>query len=102
MPQNFRKTDVLVPVLWCRNSGAGTSKTEVLVLSDPGVLSSHEFGYIERWYKVGCAFAMVVVSILLHAEFGRNGHWEDVPHFIFDILGRFQIKIMVLALSRCR
>ena len=31
--------------------------------------------------KVGCVFAMVVVSILPYAEFGRNDHREDAPHF---------------------
>ena len=33
--------------------------------------------------KVGC-FPMVVVSILPHAEFGPNDHWEDAPHFILS------------------
>ena len=45
--------------------------------------------------KVGCVFLMVVVSILLHAEFGRNDYREDAPHFtmshslcglLFDLL----------------
>ena len=31
--------------------------------------------------EVGCVFPMVVVSILLRAEFGRNDHREDAPHF---------------------
>ena len=31
--------------------------------------------------KEGCVFPLVVVSILLHAEFGPNYH-EDAPHFI--------------------
>ena len=31
--------------------------------------------------KVRCIFPMVVVSILLHAEFGLNDHRESVPHF---------------------
>ena len=31
--------------------------------------------------KVGCVFPMVVVSILLHAEFGPNDHREDASHF---------------------
>ena len=31
--------------------------------------------------KIWCVFLMVVVSILLHAEFGRNDHREDAPHF---------------------
>ena len=34
-------------------------------------------------YTVACVFPMVVISILSHAEFGRNDHWEDVPHFNF-------------------
>ena len=29
-----------------------------------------------------CVFAMVVVSILPHAEFGPNEHRKDAPHFI--------------------
>ena len=32
--------------------------------------------------KVGYVFPMVVVSILLRAEFGPNDHREDAPHFI--------------------
>jgi len=36
-------------------------------------------------YKVGSVFPMVVVSILLHAEFGPNDHSEDAPHFIYPI-----------------
>ena len=31
--------------------------------------------------KVGRVFPMVVVSIQPHAEFGRNDHREDAPHF---------------------
>ena len=31
--------------------------------------------------KVGCALPMVVVSILLNAEFGGIDHREDAPHF---------------------
>ena len=33
-------------------------------------------------YKVGCVFLVVVVSMLLHAEIGRNDHRECAPHFI--------------------
>ena len=29
---------------------------------------------------------MVVISILPHAEFGRNDHREDVPHFSYHSL----------------
>ena len=32
--------------------------------------------------KVGCVFLMVVVSMLPHAEIGRNDHREGAPHFI--------------------
>ena len=32
-------------------------------------------------HKVGCVFAMVVVSILPQAEFGPNDHRQDAPHF---------------------
>ena len=31
--------------------------------------------------KVGCVFLVVVVSMLLHAEIGRNDHRECAPHF---------------------
>ena len=31
--------------------------------------------------KVECAFPVVVVCLLPHAEFGRNDHREDTPHF---------------------
>ena len=34
--------------------------------------------------KVGCVFPMVVSPILPHAEFGRNDHQEDAPHFRFQ------------------
>ena len=36
---------------------------------------------ISNSVKVGCVVPIVVVSILLHAEFGRNDHPEDAPHF---------------------
>ena len=32
-------------------------------------------------YKVGCVFHMVIVSMRLHAEIGRNNHREGAPHF---------------------
>ena len=35
--------------------------------------------------KVGCAFLMVVVSMLPHAEIGRNDHPEGSSHFICTI-----------------
>ena len=31
--------------------------------------------------KVGCAFPMVIVTIMPHAEFGPNDHRVDAPHF---------------------
>ena len=34
-----------------------------------------------RSSKVGCLFPIVVVCILPEAEFGRNDHREDAPHF---------------------
>ena len=33
------------------------------------------------YYKVGCVFPMVDVSILLHAEFGQIDHRKDALHF---------------------
>ena len=35
----------------------------------------------ERFFKVGCVFPMVVVSMLPRTEFGRNDHWKDASHF---------------------
>ena len=35
--------------------------------------------------KVVCVFLIVVVSILHHAELGRNNHWEAAPHFDIQI-----------------
>ena len=38
--------------------------------------------------KVWCVFPMAVVSILSHAEFGRNGHRENAPLVVTDqVLG---------------
>jgi len=42
--------------------------------------------------KVGCVFPMVVVSILLHAELGRNDHREGALHFIFCCFSFFTYK----------
>ena len=39
-------------------------------------------GNIVSTTKVGCVYAMVIVSILPHAEFGPNDHREDAFHFI--------------------
>ena len=38
---------------------------------------------IDEKIKVGCIFPIVVVSILIRAEFGRNDHREDASHFKF-------------------
>ena len=35
--------------------------------------------------KVGCVFPMIVVSLLPHADYGRNDHREDAFHFINEI-----------------
>ena len=35
----------------------------------------------QKAYKLQCVFPIVVVSVLPHADFGRNDHREDVPHF---------------------
>ena len=32
--------------------------------------------------NVRCVVLMIVVSLLLHAEFGRNDHRKDAPYFI--------------------
>ena len=41
-----------------------------------------KMGLNSGWFtKVGCVFAMVVVSFLLHAKLGRNDHREDAPQF---------------------
>ena len=36
------------------------------------------------WHKVGCFFLVVIVYILLHAEFGQNDHLGGVSHFNSD------------------
>jgi len=36
--------------------------------------------------KVGCAFPVVIDSILPYAEFVPNDHREDAPHFINESL----------------
>ena len=41
-----------------------------------------------RTFKVGCAFPMVVVSLLSHVEIGRNDDWEYAPHFRKSYLDR--------------
>ena len=35
--------------------------------------------------KLGCVFPMVIVTILLHAEFGSNNHRIDASLFIIDL-----------------
>ena len=40
--------------------------------------------------KVGCVFAMVIVSILPHEKFGRNDHRKDTPHFNNGFLPDFE------------
>ena len=48
--------------------------------------------------KVGCVFAMVVVSILPHAKFGRNDHREDAPHFRIQLFRPILWMLQVHAL----
>ena len=42
-------------------------------------------GQGDKYDKVGCAFAMVVVSLLPLEEFGLNDHQKSAPHCIWDI-----------------
>ena len=47
------------------------------------------YHFINRYHeiiKVQCAFSMVIVSLLPHAEFIPNDHREDAAHFIFTAL----------------
>ena len=44
-----------------------------------------KFGHFSG--NVGCIFVMVTVHMLPHAEFGRNDHREDAPHFNNPIKG---------------
>ena len=51
-------------------------------LIDMGAQVAQGMAYIEVCCsKVGCVFLMVVVSMLPHAEIGRNDHPEGAPHF---------------------
>ena len=41
---------------------------------------------------MGCAFPMVVNSMLPHAEFGPNDHWEDEPHSVGPTVERRTVE----------
>ena len=84
------QTDCSIRILLSFVSNSSSFKTQVNLFEHPS--------------KVGCIFLMDVVSILPHAEFGRNDHREDVSHFnylfisfpqsfssAFDKKGDFQI-----------
>ena len=45
---------------------------------------------LNELHKVGRVILMVVVSMLPHAEIGRNEHRENAPHFIGNTSGVFQ------------
>ena len=42
---------------------------------------NHFQQWCQNFDKEACVFPVVVVSIMSHAEFGRNGHREYAPHF---------------------
>ena len=44
--------------------------------------------YLRKTYKAGPFVPMVVIYIVPHAEFGRNDHREDTPHFTSLITSR--------------
>lgn len=44
--------------------------------------------------KEGCVLMMIAVLILPHTELGPNGHWEDAPHFNFNIKAFFNCFIL--------
>ena len=44
-------------------------------------IGSHVANDPDRRSKVGYVFLMVIISILLHAEFGRNDQREDASYF---------------------
>ena len=41
-----------------------------------------EMRKVNKFIKVGCAFPIVIGTIVPHAEFGPNDHPEDALHFI--------------------
>ena len=52
-----------------------------------GFLSSIRQRWLKNWSyaKVGFVFAMIVVFMLHHAEFGPNDHQEDAPYYTFGL-----------------
>ena len=62
--------------------------TTELTNSIASILSDAKGEHIQRYvptsiyYKVGCFFPMVIVSILSHVELGRDEHRKDAPHFM--------------------
>ena len=57
------------------------SQTIYFCICKPNIRASSVKIRLTKAYKMGCVFAMVVVSILPHAEFGPNDYQEDAPHF---------------------
>ena len=60
-------------------------KLENMHVTDTNMTEEDDEDVDPGWFptnKLECILPMGVVSILHHAEFGPNGHREDVPHFI--------------------
>ena len=57
-------------------------KLKIIILSDPN-------------YKVGYVFLVVIVSMLPHAEIGRNDHREGAPHFSSELIFHQRYNINV-------
>ena len=45
-------------------------------------------------YRVGHVLPVVVVSILPHAEFKRDDHREDAPHYIIELVVGHHIPML--------
>ena len=68
----------------CKDGKNTTDSPQTHVKSYDSVLNLWQFAYPQPCTDIGtskveCIFLMVIVSILLHAEFGPDDHWEDAP-----------------------
>ena len=66
--------------VWVDSIEAYSKKIEIQKAPEPSQRKSfREKNMI--FPKLTCVFPMVIVSIMPHAEFGRNDHRGDEPHF---------------------
>ena len=81
-PDEYNHKTVLATIFTPNVYDSSVPEGRIILARQELIYTIGYWSYDSLYDKVGRVFAMVVISILSHAEFGRNDHREDAPRFI--------------------